>query len=257
MSAGNKLKQRWERGETAYGGWCAAGSPFIAELIALQGFDFIGLDAQHGLFSYDSIVTALMAVGRTGCTPVVRMPSSDPAAAGKVLDAGAHGIIFPMIESAGDAAAAVAACRIHPGGRRSFGPLRASQSFGRDPRAVSDGVACIVMIETAIGVDNVEKIAAVEGVDCIYIGPGDLGITLGLQPGLEPIPGPHADAIDHVREVALANSLAVGMPCADGEAAIRMSASGFTFVPVGADTWWLTERAASEVARLGISSDQP
>ena len=253
MSKGNALKERWARGETAYGGWCAAGSPFLAELIALQGFHFVGLDAQHGLFEYDSILTALMAVARTGCTPVVRMPSGDPAAAGKVLDAGAHGIIFPMIETAEDAAAAVAACRIYPRGQRSFGPVRAAQSFGRDPGDVSDGAACIVMIETARGVENAERIAAVEGVDCIHVGPGDLAITLGLPPALEPIPGAHADAIDHVRDTAVAHGVAVGMPCADADAALRLAARGFTFLPVGADTGWLVERAACEVARLGSS----
>jgi 4-hydroxy-2-oxoheptanedioate aldolase len=253
VNTGNTLKQRWRRGEGAYGGWCSAGSPFIAELIALQGFHFVGLDAQHGLFGYDSILTTLMALGRTGSTPIVRMPSGDPAAAGKILDAGAHGVIFPMIETVDDAAAAVAACRIHPSGRRSFGPMRAAQSFGRDPRDVSDGAACILMIETMRGVENAERIAAVESVDCIYIGPGDLAITLGLPPGLEPIAGTHADAVDHVRDSAVANQLAVGMPCADSEAALRLAARGFNFIPVGSDTWWLMAQAKSEFARLSPS----
>ena len=155
----------------------------------------------------------MMALSRTGTGIVVRMPSRDAAAAGRVLDAGAHGVIFPMVETADDAREAVEACRIFPNGRRSFGPVRASQSFGRDPVAVSEGVSCIVMVETAVGVENIEAIAAVPGVDCIYIGPGDLAITMGLPPGNDPIPGPHADGIEHVRKVATAHGVAVGMPC--------------------------------------------
>ena len=243
---GNPLKARLARQLPAFGGWCTTGSPFAAELIALQGFHFVGLDAQHGLFSYDSLLTCMMALARTGSAIVVRMPSRDAAAAGRILDAGAHGVIFPMIETPDDAREAVEACRIYPGGRRSFGPLRASQSFGRDPEAVSAGATCIAMIETACGVENVEAIAAVPGLDCLYIGPGDLAITMGLPPGLDPIAGPHADAIDHVRQVALARGVPVGMPCAGAARALELADAGFTVLPIGADTWWLTECARRE-----------
>src|SRR5260370_11964124 len=133
----------------------------------------------------------MMARARTGWGIIVRMPSRDAAAAGGMLDAGAHGVIFPMVETADDAREAVEACRIFPDGRRSFGPVRASQSFGRDPVAVSEGVSCIAMIETAVGVENIEAIAAVPGVDCIYIGPRHLPITLALPPPTHPLPAPH------------------------------------------------------------------
>jgi len=243
---GNPLKARLARQLPAFGGWCTTGSPFAAELIALQGFHFVGLDAQHGLFSYDSLLTSMMALARTGSAIVVRMPSRDAAGAGRILDAGAHGIIFPMIETPADAREAVDACRIYPGGRRSFGPLRAAQSFGRDPDAVSAGVTCMAMIETARGVENIEAIAAVPGLDCLYIGPGDLAITMGLPPGLDPIPGPHADAIDHIRQIALARGVPVGMPCAGAARALELADAGFTVLTIGADTWWLTECARRE-----------
>ena len=248
--SGNPLKDRLVAGHPAFGGWCTTGSPFAAELIALQGFDWVGLDAQHGLWSYDSLLWSMMALARTGRGIVVRMPSRDGAAAGRMLDAGAHGVIFPMIETADHAREAVDACRIHPGGRRSFGPLRASQSFGRDPVAVSDGALCIVMIETALGVDNVEEIAAVPGVDCIYIGPADLAITMGLPPGMDPVPGPHADGIERVRKVGLANGVTVGMPCATATDALALAERGFGLMAVGADTWWLTECARREAEAL-------
>jgi 4-hydroxy-2-oxoheptanedioate aldolase len=248
--SGNPLKDRLARGEPMFGGWCSSGSPFAAEVIALQGFDFIGLDAQHGLWSYDRILSAMMALARTGSGIIVRMPSRDAAAAGRMLDAGAHGVIFPMVETAEDAREAVEACRIHPKGRRSFGPVRASQSFGRDPVAVSEGASCIVMIETVAGVENAEAIAAVPGVDGIYIGPGDLAITLGLPPGNDPIPGPHADGIERVRKAAQANGIAVGMPCTTARQALTLADRGFSLLAVGADTWWLTDCARQQAQAL-------
>ncbi|MGF6888877.1 4-hydroxy-2-oxoheptanedioate aldolase [Nocardia sp. GAS34] len=247
---GNPLKDRLARREPLFGGWCSTGTPFVAEVIALQGYDFIGLDAQHGLWSYDRLLSSMMALARTGAGIIVRMPSRDAAAAGRMLDAGAHGVIFPMVETADDAREAVEACRIHPNGRRSFGPVRASQSFGRDPIVVSEGVSCIVMIETALGVENIEAIAAVPGIDCIYIGPGDLAITYGLPPGNDPIPGPHADGIERVRKVAAARGIAVGMPCTTAASAMALAERGFSFLAVGADTWWLTERARAEAESL-------
>ena len=145
-----------------------------------------------------------------------------------------------MIESADDAREAVEACRIFPKGKRSFGPVRASQTFGRDPAVVSEDVSCIVMIESAAGVENAEAIAAVPGIDCIYIGPGDLAITMGLPPGNDPVPGPHADGIEHVLKVATEHSVAVGMPSTTAAGALALAGRGFSLLAVGADTWWIT-----------------
>jgi 4-hydroxy-2-oxoheptanedioate aldolase len=252
----NSVKTIWSQGGVAYGAWCTTGSPFVAELIAHHGFHFVGLDAQHGLFGYESLLSTLMAVAGTGATPIVRMPSSDPAWAGKVLDAGAEGIIFPMIETADDAAAAVAACRYHPVGQRSFGPLRAALRLGRDPAEVAAAAACIVMIETEVGAGNVEQIAAVEGVDCIYVGPGDLNITLGGAPTLDPQPGPHADAIEHIRRATLAQGKALGIPCSSAAPALAYAKQGFNFIAVGADTWWLTAAASTAAKELGLGDER-
>jgi 4-hydroxy-2-oxoheptanedioate aldolase len=248
----NAVKNIWARGGVAYGGWCTTGSPFVAELIAHQGFHFMGLDAQHGLFGYESLLTTMQAVAGTGATPIVRMPSADPAWAGKVLDAGAQGIIFPMIETADDAAAAVSACRYYPAGQRSFGPLRAALALGRDPAEVAAAAACIVMIETDVGVGNADEIAAVEGVDCVYVGPGDLNITLGGPPVLDPQPGVHADAIEHIRRVTLARGKALGIPCASSAPALAYAEQGFNFIAVGADTWWVTAAATATAKELGL-----
>jgi 4-hydroxy-2-oxoheptanedioate aldolase len=247
---GNPLKERLAARRPLFGGWCSAGSPFVSEVIGLQGFDWVGLDGQHGLWSYDSLLASMMALSKTSAGIIVRVPSRDPATAGRVLDAGAHGVIFPLVESADDAREAVEACRIFPKGKRSFGPVRASQTFGRDPAVVSESVSCIVMIETAVGVENAEAIAAVPGVDCVYIGPGDLAITMGLPPGNDPIPGPHADGIEHVLKAATGHHVAVGMPSTTAAGALALAKRGFTLLAVGADTWWINSAAKQETDAL-------
>jgi 4-hydroxy-2-oxoheptanedioate aldolase len=242
------LRQKWTAGVPTFGGWCTSGSAFTAEIIAAQGFDFVVLDVQHGLYGYESVVSAIRAVDTTPATSIVRVPSHDPAFAGKILDAGAQGIIFPLIETADDAARAVKACRYHPHGARSFGPARAGLRFGRDPDVLGSLALCIVMIETAGAVENVHEIVSVEGVDAVFIGPADLAITYGMAPTAEPVPGVHADAIELVRQAARNADLGVGFPCTTAEYAAKMAAAGHTLLPIGADTQWVTQKARAELA---------
>jgi 4-hydroxy-2-oxoheptanedioate aldolase len=244
----SELRQKWAAGQPTFGGWCTSGSAFTAEIMALQGFDFVALDVQHGLYGYESVVSAIRAVDTTPAVPIVRVPSGDPAFAGKLLDAGAQGIIFPMIETADDAEGAVKACRYHPRGTRSFGPARAGLRFGRDPDVLSNLALCIVMIETARAVDNVHQIVAVDGIDAVFIGPADLAITYGMAPSAEPVPGVHADAIELVRQAACNAGLGVGFPCLTAEYATKMATAGYTLLPIGADTQWVTQAARAEIA---------
>jgi 4-hydroxy-2-oxoheptanedioate aldolase len=244
------LKQNWAAGRPTFGGWCSSGSAFTAEIMATEGFDFVGLDVQHGLYGYESVVSAIRAVNTTPAAAIVRVPSLEPAFAGKTLDAGANGIIFPVVETADDAAAAVAACRYYPHGTRSFGPVRAGVRFGRDPDVLARLALCIVMIETARAVNNIHQIVAVEGVDALFIGPADLAITYGMAPAAAPVPGVHADAIEAVRQAATNAGLAVGLSCPDAESALRMAAAGYTFLPIGIDTHWVTSKARAEVAAV-------
>jgi 4-hydroxy-2-oxoheptanedioate aldolase len=244
------LKQMWAAGSPAFGGWCSSGSAFTAEVMAAEGFDFVGLDVQHGLYGYESVLSAIRAVNTKRAASIVRVPSLDPAFAGKVLDAGANGVIFPVVETADDAAAAVKACRYHPQGMRSFGPVRAGFLFGRDPDVLAALAVCIVMVETARAVDNIDQIASVEGVDAVFIGPADLAITFGMAPAAAPVPGVHADAIEAVRRAASAAGLAVGISCPDAESALRFAASGYTFLPIGVDTHWVASTARAALAAV-------
>jgi 4-hydroxy-2-oxoheptanedioate aldolase len=243
----NELKNIWSRGETAVGMWATSGSPVLAEAMALAGPDFIVIDAQHGFLGPDATRMCLLAVARTAPTPVVRVPSCDAGFIGQMLDAGAHGVIVPMIETSDDARRAVAACRMPPVGDRSFGPVRAAQSFGRDPSSLSDEVLCIVMIETAKGVENVEAIVEVPGVDAVCLGPADLAISYGLAPSDGLIPGVHADGCERIRKACLTHGMPAGMPCANGNLAREMASKGYRMVTVGSDLQLASAAARAEL----------
>lgn len=227
----NELKRRWAAGETALGISCRLGSPFLAEVLALSGFHFLYLDWQHGLTSYDTLVGMLQAMARTGATPLVRVPSNDAALIGHALDAGAEGIIVPLVDTADDARRAVAACKYPPEGGRSFGPIRAHYSLGSDTATANREVVCLVMIETRAGVDNVEAICAVDGVDGCYIGPNDLANSLGLPTSAAIQPGEHEAAVHKIIAAARARNLVTGM---SGDPA-ELAALGIRMINMGSD----------------------
>jgi len=245
----NRLKRSWEDDEPTFGGWCLSGSPFITELLALQGFDYVCLDAQHGLFGLESVVSCLFAMARTECTPIVRVPANDVSWIGKVLDSGAQGVIIPMVETREQAELAVANSRIFPQGHRSYGPLRISQAFGGNPDDLNSEIICMVMIETALGVQNAEEICSVPGIDGVYVGPLDLSVTFGTTPTLQLSPGPVADAVEAIRRACVNSGVVAGIQCASGKSAALMVDQGFKMVTVGTDALFLRSSAQEELSK--------
>lgn len=179
----NLMKEKWSRGEAAVGAWCSVGSAITAEVIGRAGFDFVCVDNQHGVNDYSTTVPMLQALDLGTTTPIVRVPWNEPGIIGKMLDAGAMGIVIPMVNTVAEAEAAVRACRYAPAGARSYGPTRAAIRFDGYYEAANDAIACIPMIETTQAIANIDEILAVPGIDAIYVGPADLSITLGLPPG--------------------------------------------------------------------------
>src|ERR1700722_491824 len=164
----------------ALNGWLCLPASFSAEIMAGQGWDSLTIDLQHGLIDYQVAVGMLQAISSGRATPLVRVPWLDPAIIMKVLDAGAYGVICPLINSASEARQFVAACHYPPGGTRSCGPIRASIYAGPDYVANANRtIITMAMIETRAGLDNLDSILSVEGLDAIYVGPADLSIALG------------------------------------------------------------------------------
>jgi 4-hydroxy-2-oxoheptanedioate aldolase len=204
---------------------------------------------QHGLIDYATMVSGLIAMDAGGGTGVVRVPANDAAAIGKALDAGAHGIIVPLIETAEEAAAAVSACRYPPAGRRSYGPVRSHLRIGPDPKDANSRVACIVMIETASALANIEAICATPGLDGVYVGPNDLGLALGADaPGDRHQLAEFQPALATIRQAAADAGLAVGLHCDSGDEAAAALADGFTFASISCDLDHLSAYAGSQLA---------
>jgi 4-hydroxy-2-oxoheptanedioate aldolase len=175
----NGVRQNWAAGKPVVNGWLSIACPFTAEIMAAQVYDSITIDLQHGLVGYEMATAMLQAMRASGVTPMVRAAWLHPADIMRALDAGAYGVICPMINTREEAERLVSYVRYPPDGVRSFGPTRANFSAGADygQRADSE-VLCLAMIETAEAFANVDAIASTPGLDGLYIGPADL--TLGL-----------------------------------------------------------------------------
>ncbi|MCF8538293.1 MAG: hypothetical protein K9G24_02865 [Candidatus Nanopelagicales bacterium] len=245
----NGLKVAWAGGRQVVGGWATLGSPFATEMLALTGFDYVCVDLQHGLAHAEAMVPMLIATAGTEATPLVRVPANTNDAIGKALDAGAHGVIVPMVNSAEQAAAAVAACRYAPEGVRSFGPVRAGlRTTGMSLAEVNAQILCLPMVETAEAVEAIDEICAVPGVDGVYIGPSDLAVTLGLPPYSDPVEQEVVSAIERTRLACSAVGLPVGIHATSGQQARWYMDAGLDMVTVSTDAAILRTAVAAQFA---------
>jgi 4-hydroxy-2-oxoheptanedioate aldolase len=241
------LKARWKAGEATIGAWCSIPSSIPAEFLASEGFDYVGVDCQHGLAGPDTLVPMLQAIGRYQVPAVVRVPVGSGWWIQRALDSGAEAVIVPMVNSAAEAAAAVRHCRYPPVGERSYGPIRSELVVGVAPGEVNDAVACLVMIETEAGVQAAEAICATPGVDGVYTGPADLAISLGLAPRLTPVPGPHAEAMARVLAACEAHGIVAGVHAGSGDQARRYVEMGYRMVTIGSDLAMMRTAARTQL----------
>lgn len=218
------------------GAWTFLREPLLAEVASRAGYDYVCVDGQHGLHDYGSISAQLAAIVLGGSAlPLVRVASNEPGVIGQMLDAGAMGIIVPMVNSPEEASAVVRACRYAPAGERSLGPVGAATRYGPTYVGEANGaVAVIPMIETVAALEAVEEIAAVDGVDALYVGPSDLSLSMGLQPGVDN-DDPRFDAA--LRRIAAAATAAGVIPGVHAEAELVATRreQGFRMITIGYD----------------------
>jgi 2-keto-3-deoxy-L-rhamnonate aldolase RhmA len=236
------FKQKLLAGQPLTGTWVTFASPLVAEALGYQGFDFLVIDTEHAPGDTMDVTAQLQAVGNTAAHPIVRVTELSAMLVKRAMDAGASSILFPMIDTNAQAQAAVAAMRYPPQGMRGMAGIVRAAKFGADAaytKTANEKASCIVQIESKTALSNVQGIAAVQGVDCLFVGPADLSASLGVSA--------RDDALfDALREVAQAAKHA-GKPCGifAGDPAFARKARdlGYTLISLAADVMLLTRGA--------------
>ena len=248
----NPLRDLFAADRAAIAGWVSIDSAYAAEVVGLAGFDAVVVDCQHGMAGHERMVSMLQALSHTPAVPMVRVSGNSLPEINRALDAGAYGVICPLINSAAEATAFARACR-YPlddmPGDRSFGPARGLLYGGRDyPQHANAQVLAFAMIETASGLDALDAIAAVPHLDGLFVGPSDLGIALGLGPGAPYDHPVMAEALQRVASACAAAGKVAGVWCGSAEMARAMSKTGYRFVVPGHDVIWLQAEIARRLA---------
>lgn len=247
----NPLRTLWSQGKAAVNGWLAIPDSFATETMAHQGWDSLTIDMQHGVVDYQAMLGMLQAISTTPVVPVVRVPWLEPGILMKALDAGAYGVICPMVNTREDAQKLVAYTHYAPQGTRSFGPIRATLYGGADyARHANATIVTFAMIETAQALDNLDAILSVEGLDAIYIGPSDLSLSLGCRPQFDEVDPKAAQAIDHILARAKAHGIVAGIHNGVPEVALARIAKGFQFVTVSSDARLIAAGAQQVVSAM-------
>jgi 4-hydroxy-2-oxoheptanedioate aldolase len=244
----NPLKARRAAGKPAIGLRVSMPSVHVTQVLAATGFDWLFFDMEHGPIGIESAHAMISATAGSACAPVVRVPWNVPWLAKPVLDAGAMGIIFPMIRSAAEAEQAVRAVRYPPAGDRGFGPFYAPARFGLTMQTYADPadreILCILLIEDKDAIDDIEAIVRVPGVDACLIAPFDLAMSYGYRDG--PAHAEVQDAIGRAERAILDSPVHLGGLAVTAELANAAIARGCRLVLIGFDTM-LLQRAAGEV----------
>jgi 4-hydroxy-2-oxoheptanedioate aldolase len=258
-----RLWAAWAEGRCGLNAWLMSPPPVQAELLASLGWDSVTIDMQHGAIDLADAVSLLQAISTTSATPMARVPANEPSIIGRVLDAGAYGVICPLVNTPEEAAAFVRACRYPPEGKRSYGPHRAVAYGGEDYVATANAtVLTIAQVESVEAVENLEGILATPGLDAIYVGSADLSFSMGCEPVID-YENPETARI-HRQIIAEAHRLGVkiGLHAPSAASARFCIQSNADMVTLGTDHALLIEAAAEfmadargEIARLGGSAE--
>jgi 2-keto-3-deoxy-L-rhamnonate aldolase RhmA len=261
MNAFKQLLQNPGRGLDAHprashqrvplGTWVMSASPLVAEAIAHAGFDWAVLDMEHSPLELPGVVQMLQAVAATKLVPIVRLPTNDPVLFKRLLDAGANTLMVPMVQGAAEARRAVAATRYPPLGVRGVAGMSRATRYGTqrlDTQTANAGVALILQLETPQALDALEEIAAVEGVDALFIGPADLSAAMGhggdtRHPAVQKV-------VAQAAERARAAGIPIGTLAGTPEMATQVRAAGFDFVGLGSDLGLLVHAAQASLHAL-------
>jgi len=238
----NIINKIWKNNNAVINGWLAIPNSFSAELMANQNWDSITIDLQHGINDYSTAISMLQAISTTNTVPLARVPWNEPGIIMKMLDAGVYGIICPMINSKKECENFVKSCRYPPKGNRSFGPTRAIIYAGSDySKYANEEIITMAMIETKEAVENLDEILAVKELDAIYVGPADLSLSYGKNPGFDVEDSPVYEVIEKIVKKAKENNIHAGIHVGSTSYASKMIKLGYTFVSILSDGRIMTQ----------------
>jgi 4-hydroxy-2-oxoheptanedioate aldolase len=245
----NALTKLLAEGRRGLNGWIAIPNTLSAEIYAAQGWDSVTIDMQHGGPDISDVIPLLQAICQSNVTPLVRVPWNEPSHIMRILDAGAYGIICPMVNSKAEAEELVSAGRYPPLGVRSAGPFRALQYAGADYiERANEEILLLAMIETRQALHNLDSILSVQGLDGVYVGPSDLALSLGKPATLDPTNEEVREAIATIARKTRAKGLITGVHTDGPRTAAKRYAEGYQFCTLFNDLRLLA-MAAQQVVR--------
>jgi len=250
----NGLRALWNDNKAGLNGWLSVPNAFTAEVMGSCGYDSLTIDMQHGLVDYADMVSMLQSLSATPVTPMVRVPWLDPADIMKALDAGAMGVVCPMVNTRAQAEEFVDYMRYPPRGSRSFGPIRARYALGADyVEKNHEEVLALAMIETSEAFDNLEEIVATPGLDGVYIGPSDLTMSLSngsLRSGMDREEPEIVAAIERILKAAHDAGIKACLHTASTDYAVRGFEWGFDVVTMASDVMHMAQAAGDAVKNV-------
>ena len=247
----NRVKRQLKAGEPSIGTWLSLGSPLAAEQLTQVGFDWLNIEHEHAAIDASLTQSLLQAICVGDTVPMVRVPWKGADWIKRALDAGAYGVVVPMVNTREEAESAVAACKYPPEGIRSLGGIRTFLYGGADYlEHANEEIVVVLQIEHIEAVHNAAEILSVPGVDAYFVGPNDLCASMGLAPSLEPDHPEYWEALNGVKAIAQDLGVAPGIHVATAERARRMIEEGYQFISINSDAAFMAESAAAEVARL-------
>ncbi len=253
----NRLKQIIKDGGRIVNGWCAIPSSYAAEIYSHCGWDSVTLDLQHGPIDFTTALPMLQAISTTDAVPLCRVPWNDAAIIMKLLDAGAYGLICPMINTKEEAEQFVSFGRYPPIGTRSMGPNRAVQYGGADYwQGANEECLLLAMIETQAGVKNLESILSVKGLNGVYVGPSDLSLAMGKPPTLDPSDPGVIETIAHIAKVTRSKGLIAGVHTDGPATAKKRFEQGYNFVTLMNDARSMTVAVTNMVKETRGESER-
>ena len=256
----NPVKAKLRRGEASFGTWLSLGDLYATRVLARMGFDWLTLDIEHSAIDWSQATTIFGAIADAGCVPLARVPEGSHHYIKRVLDAGAWGIVVPMVDTVEQAQIAVAAAYYPPTGNRSVGGGMHSMNFGATAgdyyNQANDNILVVLQTESPRGVENAEAIYSLPGVDAIFIGPNDLRFQMRAPDGTFPTAEAHEAMVQRVIEAGKKVKCPTGIHTFDPADALRRAEQGMRFIAVGSDLRFLSQRAQEVVEAIKPSKEK-